>query len=80
LEGGDLLNKTQTVSMSEQQARDVFKQVLEAVAYCHSQNIAHRDIKLENILFVNEKTSALKVIDFGLAFKWVGDLRLNLLK
>lgn len=32
------------------------------------------------MLFVNSKTLALKVIDFGLAFKWVGDLRLNLLK
>jgi len=32
--------------------------------YIHNQDVAHRDIKLENILIENE-TKKLKLIDFG---------------
>lgn len=32
--------------------------------YLHSLNIAHRDIKLDNIL-IEEKTNMIKIIDFG---------------
>lgn len=32
----------------------------------HHNKICHRDIKLENILFVNESSSKVKIIDFGL--------------
>lgn len=32
--------------------------------YLHTQNIAHRDIKLDNIL-IEENTNMIKVIDFG---------------
>lgn len=46
----------------------LFKQVLQALNYIHSLNIAHRDIKPENFLFeTKEKDSALKIIDFGLS-------------
>jgi hypothetical protein len=37
--------------------------ILSAVAYCHSHNVVHRDLKLENILFETEgKESELKLI------------------
>ena len=36
---------------------------MDAVAYMHSQNIAHRDIKLENILI--DTSERIKIIDFG---------------
>lgn len=46
----------------------IMQQILAAVAYCHAQKIIHRDIKPDNILFVNRsKESPLKLIDFGLA-------------
>ena len=45
-------------------ARRIFKQVAESVAYLHSSNIVHRDIKLDNIL-IEEGTRMVKLIDFG---------------
>ena len=42
------------------------QEFLSALVYCHSQNIVHRDIKPDNLIFANkEANSALKVIDFG---------------
>lgn len=38
----------------------------------HSYGIAHRDLKLENILMVNDSDdSQLKIVDFGLS-KMIG--------
>ncbi len=48
----------------EATARRIFKQVAEGVAYLHSHNIVHRDLKLDNIL-IEESTRMVKLIDFG---------------
>ena len=45
-------------------ARRIFKQLAEGIYYLHSRNIAHRDIKLDNVL-IEETTRAIKLIDFG---------------
>lgn len=48
---------------NEPTARLIFKQIIDAVAYCHSLNICHRDIKDENIIV--DENMVVKLIDFG---------------
>ena len=64
-EGRELLNYLQkNKKCDEPMAALIMKQVLHAVAYCHSFGVAHRDLKPENILFTVFPT--VKVSDFGL--------------
>uniref|UniRef100_A0A8C5V967 Maternal embryonic leucine zipper kinase n=1 Tax=Microcebus murinus TaxID=30608 RepID=A0A8C5V967_MICMU len=53
--------------LSEEETRVVFRQIVSAVAYVHSQGYAHRDLKPENLLF--DEYHQLKLIDFGLCAK-----------
>lgn len=41
------------------------KRIAEALSYLHARDVGHRDLKLENILFVEE--GVVKIIDFGFA-------------
>lgn len=50
--------------MSEDLCRIIFRQLMLAVGYMHSRGKAHRDLKLENILF-DPETKKIKIIDFG---------------
>lgn len=45
----------------------VARQVCESLAYCHSKNIAHHDIKPQNILI--DQYGRAKLADFGLSLK-----------
>ena len=40
--------------MSETNAALLMSTVIKALMHCHSNNIIHRDIKLENIMFNSE--------------------------
>jgi serine/threonine protein kinase len=42
----------------------LFMQLVDAIHYIHSKNIAHLDIKLENIM-IDTETNKIKLIDFG---------------
>ena len=49
--------------LNEEEAKRLFKQIVTGINFCHEKLIAHRDIKIENIL-LNENNDA-KIIDFG---------------
>jgi serine kinase len=59
----DLIHKLKRVP--EPRACHLFRQILSALEYCHTQGVAHRDLKCENILLDN--TFTVKLIDFGFA-------------
>ncbi|XP_050375558.1 serine/threonine-protein kinase SRK2A isoform X1 [Argentina anserina] len=47
------------------QARYFFQQLISGVSYCHSLQICHRDLKLENTLLDGSPAPRLKICDFG---------------
>jgi calcium-dependent protein kinase len=54
------------------------KQVLSAIAYCHSMNIVHMDLKPENLLLDTEgENGIIKVIDFGTSQKFDPNQKMN---
>lgn len=54
--------------MPEDTCKHIFKQLVSGVAYMHSKNYAHRDLKLDNILMEFESKN-IKIIDFGFSQK-----------
>jgi serine/threonine protein kinase len=63
---GDLLSFVRKRSkLSETTAKFIFRQIIESIKYIHSQNISHRDIKLDNILI--DLDNNIKICDFGVS-------------
>jgi serine/threonine protein kinase len=58
--------------LSETQAKRIFAQLVEGVGYLHANDIAHRDIKLENVVMGANGTA--KLCDFGAAREGAEDL------
>ncbi len=69
--GGDLFERViEKENYTELDARDLTKNLLLALKYLHNQNIAHRDIKPDNILLMDkDDNTSLKLADFGMAIK-----------
>uniref|UniRef100_H2N2S0 non-specific serine/threonine protein kinase n=1 Tax=Oryzias latipes TaxID=8090 RepID=H2N2S0_ORYLA len=70
--GGELFDfLAEKESLSEEEATQFLKQILDGVLYLHSKQIAHFDLKPENIMLLNRSAPhpRIKIIDFGLAHK-----------
>lgn len=64
--GGDLLNYVRKRrKLTEKYAKFVFKQIMQGIAYLHENKVAHRDIKLDNILL--DGHGNIKIGDFGVS-------------
>ncbi|PRP77065.1 MAP/microtubule affinity-regulating kinase 3-like [Planoprotostelium fungivorum] len=70
VEGTDLLDlmlDSPKGKFSEKEAAFYFSQITSAVSYIHERDIAHRDIKLENVMVA--ANGHCKLIDFGFSRK-----------
>ncbi|KAL5099302.1 hypothetical protein RYX36_003629 [Vicia faba] len=79
-EGGELLDRilSRGGKYTEEDAKAILRQILNAAAFCHLQGVVHRDLKPENFLFASkDENSELKAIDFGLSDFVKLDERLN---
>ncbi|KZV34660.1 hypothetical protein F511_12463 [Dorcoceras hygrometricum] len=64
--GGELFERICNAGrFSEDEARFFFQQLISGVSYCHSMQICHRDLKLENTLLDGSPAPRLKICDFG---------------
>ncbi|XP_072987327.1 serine/threonine-protein kinase SAPK3 [Typha latifolia] len=64
--GGELFGRICSAGrFSEDEARYFFQQLISGVSYCHSMEICHRDLKLENTLLDGSPTPRVKICDFG---------------
>lgn len=66
--GGEVFERIEDEAViDEDTARDIVWQVASALNYAHANGIAHRDLKAENICFVNKADTFVQVIDWGVA-------------
>lgn len=52
---------------TEDEAHYYFKQIVQALQFCHSNLVCHRDIKLDNALLDGSNPPRIKLCDFGFA-------------
>jgi len=54
--------------LEEEEAKVLFKQMVDGVGYLHSLNVSHRDLKPENLLLDSDNN--IKIVDFGLSNRY----------
>merc|ERR1719295_2135883 len=70
LRGGELFDFiSEKERLSEEEASNFIKQILLGVKHMHLKNVAHLDLKPENIMLKTDASHLLKLIDFGLSRK-----------
>lgn len=68
---GELFSLVERKYFKPEDRNCIFKQVLRGVSYLHEHGIAHRDIKLENLLMTDD--GHIKITDFGVSEVFCGD-------
>ncbi|KAK3610275.1 hypothetical protein CHS0354_029735 [Potamilus streckersoni] len=65
-DGGDMYDyiMKHDKGLDEKTAKKYFRQIVEAISYCHKLHVVHRDLKPENVVFF-EKLGVVKLTDFG---------------
>jgi calcium-dependent protein kinase len=68
-DGGELFDKISLEGhFNEHYAANVFRDMMNAVNYCTTKKICHKDLKPENFMFSSKDlSSSIKLIDFGLS-------------
>jgi len=64
----ELYEVSESRIMSLEEMYCAWAQILNGAAYLHKQNIAHRDLKLENVVMTED--GIMKIIDFGSAIRF----------
>jgi len=80
LSGCDLFDRLSSACVLEERvAAAMLRHVLEAVSFCQGHRIAHRDIKLSNLIFPvgNVAGTSIKLADFGMAAFWDDNCKLT---
>ncbi|UXI22207.1 hypothetical protein NH340_JMT08150 [Sarcoptes scabiei] len=80
MEGGELFQRIQDRAenaFTEREAAEIMREICKAILFLHSLNIAHRDVKPENLLYTKRDMSVaqLKLTDFGFAKETIGNLQ-----
>ncbi|KAI7798974.1 putative death-associated protein kinase 2, partial [Triplophysa rosa] len=74
IKGGELFDFiAEKENLTETEAIEFMKQILEGVKYMHQKNIAHFDLKPENIMLLDKHATNpdIKIIDFGMAQRFI---------
>ncbi|KAA0710201.1 Death-associated protein kinase 2 [Triplophysa tibetana] len=74
IKGGELFDFiAEKENLTETEAIEFMKQILEGVKYMHQKNIGHFDLKPENIMLLDKHASNadIKIIDFGMAQRFI---------
>lgn len=72
LGGGELYDYLEERGrLDEEEARNIFEQLIDGIDYCHSKDIVHRDLKLDNLLL--DSHNNIKIADFGLSAQVLKD-------